>query len=466
MRIHTFLLSVILLSVTIFSFGCTGSNPIIGDITGTILNQAAFSSRMLARFDPDTGIAWFGAPPGTIKPGTAVSIAIDGQSQKNLASNNDGSFLYRTPGTADSFFDVEWYDYSGVHHVDEVAATNPSDDLVSHIGETGLYCNRMYKAGGRIWVINSGDDELASYDISTLEKLPDSVTTPAFSNPWEAQFDSPSSGIITTLFNGVFRFDTSTGSVQVIDADGHREFASPNGVAIEYGSAWVTNTNPISYFPTSHDTGWISNIDINSRKVVYEMDTSWLNPQNVITDGEYVYFSCTGTVDFAPPDYIATAMTSGGIFVLDPGSHKVIRSFDLGLSAPSVMALSPDSRYLYIGSGVAAWIFRIDLDEGKVLNDSSNPIVVSDFPGSYIPFLKVNQYGLIATASFNDDVIRFLDSSTGELDPYPFFAPIELHPGDPDSLWGPQDAVFTQRNGQSGMLFITTIDSSFHWLEI
>jgi sugar lactone lactonase YvrE len=421
---------------------------------------------MLVRLDSESGIVWFGAPSGTLKPGSAVVIAFPGQQEIHLASNGDGSFLYRFAGDENSMFKVSWYEFSGTQHEYWIQVTNPLDDLSTHVGVTGLYCNRLYAEGNYVWVVNSGDDELAPYDPNSLEKLDFPVLTPAQSNPWEAEFYSPSNGLITTLFNGVFWFDTSIGSLDQIDTSGHRDFASPNGVTITGSDGWVTNTNPLGYFPTTHGPGWISDIDLGSRKVIWELDTPWLNPQYIINDGNYIYISCTGTVDFTPPDYLATAMTDGGVMVLDPGSHEVVKSFDLGLCAPGVMALSPDNKYLYIGSGVAAWIFRIDLVNGKILNGLSNPIVVSDYPGSYIPFLTVNENGLIATASFNDDVIRFIDSYTGQLDPYPFFEPVNLHTNDPDAFWGPQDAVFTERGVQSGLLFITTIDSAFHWLEI
>jgi hypothetical protein len=466
MRIHTFLLPAVILSVMLFSAGCSGSNPIAPDNGFDAKTQVEFSSRTVARFDAGTGIVWFGAPSGTLQPNSQVLITFPGQQTIHLASNSDGSFLYRFAGNEDSYFKAEWNDNSGVHHVGDIQATSPFDDLSAHIGSTGLYCNRLYAEGNYVWVVNSGDNELASYDPNTLEKSDVSIFPPAQSNPWEAKFYTPSSGLITTLFNGVYMFDTSTSLLDAIDTSGHRDFASPNGVTITGSDGWVTNTNPLSYFPTTHGPGWISDIDLTSRKVIWELDSFWLNPQYIINDGNYIYISCTGTVDFAPPDYIATAMTDGGVMVLDPGSHEVIKSFDLGLCAPGVMALSPDSKYLYIGSGVAASIFRIDLLSGEILNGLSNPIVISDYPGSYIPFLTVNENGLIATASFNDDVIRFVDSYTGQIDPYPFFTPIELHPNDPDAFWGPQAAVFTKRAGQSGLLFITTIDSTFHWLEI
>ena len=466
MRIHSFFLTTVFISVLIFSAGCNGSSPVLVIDSAAIQYQAAFSSRMLARFNPSTGMVWFTAPPGMIMPNTAVNIIFPGHPLRRLHSNPDGSFLLEFPGDDGSNFNIEWFDNSGIKNSDEINVTNPANDLVTQIHETGLYCNRMYVDENYVWVINSGDDALVSHDRDSIENLPTVINTPAFSNPWEAAFYSQSGGLITTLFEGVFWFDANTSTVNEIDATGFRPFGSPNGVAISGNRGWVTNTNPISYFPTSHGPGWLSEIDINSRKVVSEIDTPWLNPQYVITDDNFIYISCSGTVDFVPPDYIATAFSNGGILVIDPSTGNIIQAYDLGLAAPGPMAFSPDRRYLYCGSGVYAYLFRIDLENENILNDLTNPIVISDLEGSYVPFVEINENGLLATASFNDDVIRFVDSRTGQVDPYPFFKPLQLHPYDFDLLWGPQDGVFMERNGKYGFLFMTTVNGAFHWIEI
>ena len=95
---------------------------------------------------------------------------------------------------------------------------------------------------------------------------------------------------------------------------------------------------------------------------------------------------------------------------------------------------------------------------------ANNPIVVDDTPGTYISFLKISHSGLIACASFNTDTIRFLDSWSGALDPFPFFEPIRLHPENASAFYGPQDAVFTYRNSVYGLLVLTTVKSGFQWL--
>jgi hypothetical protein len=422
-----------------------------------------------ARYDPASGLVWLGAPPGSATSGAEVSVTVEPQYSAKLRALSDGSFFCKFPGDENSVATLQWTDGWGQYRTEQVAVSDPADDLQTDIASAGLFPNRLYVIGDTVWVVNSGDDELASYDLQTLEPRALEISTPKYSNPWEADFmlTSPA-GVLTTLFGGVYQFNYSTGESAPVDTTGFRAFASPNGVAILGGTAWVANPNPISYFPSAFDVGWLSEIELGADpKVVAEIETDWFNPQNVITDGRYVYVSCTGTVDFAPPDYLPAALDSGAVQVIDPANRKIIASYDLGRGGPGPMAISPDRRYLYVGSNVAGHIFRIDLFNDTVLNDSSNPIVIDDSVMTYIPMLEMLPNGLLVCPSFNTDTIHFIDSFTGNVDPAPYFAPIDLHQGMEDwDLYGVQDVAYCERDGRRGLLVLTTVKSAFHWLPL
>jgi len=439
------------------------------------VSQIPFLTRLVARYNPGTSQVWIGAPSGWAKSSSEVLITVTNDLPRRVQVYQDGSFIYKFPGDENSTAEVEWTDTAGTGHSEIVMVTNASEGLELFEGEAGLYPNRMIMKDEMLWVVNSGDDALTSYDLAT-ETEQSSITTPLFSNPWEVDFiDGSSMGFLTTLFAGVYCFDSVTGLTSEVALNGFRDFASPNGVVTirtggtdesPSGTCWVANPNPVGYFPTTFGQGFISRIEFGeTANVSSEINTLWLNPQHVITDGDLVYVSCSGTIDFMPPDYKAVALDRGGVHVIDPDTSQIIKSYDLGICGPGAMALSPDGRYLYIGSGVEGSIFRIDLEEEVVLNNASNPIVISDFPGTYIPFIEVSDNGLLACASFNTDTIRFMDSRTGELDPFPFFGEIELHPDELELLWGPQDAVFATRNGREGLILLTTVESAFHWIE-
>ena len=466
MRIKTVLQFGLLVYLIATGLGCTGADPITVDPNSPGVSQLRFVSDLVARFNPDTGQVWIAAPPGWAASETEVRVSVPGDLPRRILSLTDGSFLYRFAGTAESTATVAWIDPGNAKHEETLAVTAPEDTIDRDIASAGLYANRMTASEDVVWVVNSGDDELASYDIETLQPGGMAVSAPQYSNPWEAAFGKGSNGLLTTLFGGVLGFDTATGETVEVDTNYLRPFASPNGVTILGDFGWVTNPNPVSYFPTQFEQGWVSRIELSGDPHVDdEIDTPWFNPQHIISDGTDIYISCSGTIDFVPPDYIATALDAGGILVVDE-QNKVLTTYELGVCGPGPMALSPDGMFLYIGSGVSGSLFRIDLQKETVLNDASNPIVLDDFPGTFISFIEVSPTGLMACGSFNTDTIRFVDSLTGEVNPFPFFEPVSIDGGNPDTYYGPQDAVFVTRGGENGLLILTTVISGFHWLPI
>jgi len=468
-------LFVLLSLILTFFIGCSRTTPLIPDENSPAVMQANFTGKLVARYNDHSKKVAIGAPSNFSKPHSGIVVSIPGEVPITTHSLSDGSFILRFPGESDMSIRVDWTDSNGESQSETVAVSDPYDDLDVNLKPAGIYPNRMENVGGTIWVVNSGDNEIRPYDANNLLPTGNRINAPALSNPWEAAFDG-SKGIFTTLFNGAYYFNLLTGDVMPIVTTGFREFASPNGCAIDNDRAWVVNPNPISYFPSEFGQGWVSLIAFGSfPRVNGEIDTVWLNPQFVVYRNGFLYVSCTGTVDFVPPDYYAEALTEGGIHVIDPGTLQIVDSYNLGLGAPGPMGFSPDGRYLYAASSVAGRIFRIDLAEKKILNGYDNPIVIDDKLGTYVPFITVTPQGLLVCASFNSDTIHFLDSRTGELNPFPFFKPIDLSPELTPSpftgatwphFYGPQDAVYAERKGKKGILILTTVESGFSWIEL
>ncbi len=467
LRIKILFLTLLLLTAVPFTLGCTKAIPLIYEPTSPGVSQVPFTTRLVARYIAAAGQVWIAAPVNWTRPYHEVTVLVPGDLPRRIEAQADGSFLYKFPGDENSTATVDWVDPDGNSHSQQVSVTKAPDALEIGVGEAGLYPNRLYVSENLVWVINSGTDEMNSYDLDTLEETSLSVITPEFSSPWEAAFAPDGAGIVTTLFGGVHTFEPLDYAPVLVSTDGFRDWVQPNGVTILGDKAWVVDPNPLHYFPTILGTGWVSVIQPGDEpSVVNEIDCEWQNPQNVITDGTYIYVCCAGVIDFMPPDFFATPFTPGGVHVIDPATNEIVGSYELGIGGPSVMVLSPDNRYLYVGSNTSAWVYRIDLENSNIINDVTNPIILSDQEGTYVPFLEVSDAGLIAAAVFNTDVIYFIDSFTGEVDPFPVLEPIDMDPDSDELQYGPQDAVFTERNGEGGLLVLSSIASEFHWLPI
>ena len=473
MRTDKFLINV---SISIFIFlifgvGCNGINPIIVDPNAVGVSQTGFVSRISAIYNPDDQRVWLCVPRGFTAPSSKITVSVPDELALTFLTQPDGGFMYRFVGDLNWSATITWTDPNHVSHKDNVTVTNPGNSLDEKVIPAGLYPNRLGKFLDDVTVVNSGDDEIAPFDPNTLEFSSSRIELPQFSNPWEFSVNTSGIGLVTTLFGGVYSFDASSGSIYPVSSDGFSDFSSPNGVAIspsDQTRAWVTNANPISYFPTEFGPGWVSCIELDGHNgsVTNEIPTDWYNPQYVITDGDFVYVSCSGTIDFVPPDYVATALDNGGVHVIDARTNTIVESYDLGKGGPGPMAITPSGKFLYIGSGVAGWLYKIDLENGIVLNDASNPIVIDDYDGTFVPFIEIDKSGLLATASFNTDTLYFMDSETGEQNPFPFFGPVKLHPDDETAFYGPQDALFINRNGRRGLVLLTSVVSSLHWLPL
>ncbi|MFH1675850.1 MAG: hypothetical protein ABIC40_02410, partial [bacterium] len=345
-----FTLFVLLSLIIPFFLGCSRGSILSPDPNSPAVTQGNFTGKLVARYNEYSKKVVLGAPSNFSKPLSKIVISIPGEIPVTTHSLPDGSFILRFPGNADMSVGVEWIDSNDENHATTVTVSDPSDDLDVNIKPAGTYPNRMENVGGTIWVVNSGDSEIRPYDANNLLPTGTWIKAPKYSNPWEAAFNN-SEGIFTTLFDGAYYFNLLTGDITPIMSTGFRHFASPNGCAIDNDRAWVVNPNPISYFPSEFSQGWVSSIVIGPiPRVNAEIDTKWLNPQFIIYKNGLLYVSCTGTVDFVAPDYHAVALTNGGIHVIDPGTLKIVESYELGLGAPGPMGFSPDERYLYAAS--------------------------------------------------------------------------------------------------------------------
>ncbi|NIP26022.1 MAG: hypothetical protein GWO38_19940 [Phycisphaerae bacterium] len=98
---------------------------------------------------------------------------------------------------------------------------------------------------------------------------------------------------------------------------------------------------------------------------------------------------------------------------------------------------------------------KVDLFEGTVINGPSNPIVVTDLSGLNNTADIAIKDGLLFTTLFNSDQIAVLDTSTDQVNPFPYIVPFPagIRGDDPNSQLFDGVQSLAIRPGEAGVDF-------------
>lgn len=151
---------------------------------------------------------------------------------------------------------------------------------------------------------------------------------------------------------------------------------------------------------------------------------------------------CSGRLDYLDGD--VTTNSPGAVYLVDVESMELRRSFELGAFAPTTALVFEDR--VWVGSLARGVLRGLSLEGG-----AEREIVVNDEAVDSVFRLVDLGGGLIGVPSFNTDRLHILDAVTGELDPPPLYAPLEVGPGRPifDGL-----QIVARRPGRPGVDFV------------
>ncbi|NUN13912.1 MAG: hypothetical protein HUU55_09805 [Myxococcales bacterium] len=187
----------------------------------------------------------------------------------------------------------------------------------------------------------------------------------------------------------------------------------------------VTNTQ---FIPSqlSFGQGFITVIDTKTTNFTNKVSTSAKNPQFITSLGSEVLVVCTGEthVDLATGHHTARGPGALDRFTEDDlfsGTHPST-SIPIPASAmnpiiggPGSIAVTGDQTAAYIGSGLSATVFKVDLVNNSLVRGTDNPIVIRDTSGNDTMAVHWHPDGFILAASFNSNLIFRLDPVTDEL---------------------------------------------------
>lgn len=235
-------------------------------------------------------------------------------------------------------------------------------------------------------------------------------------------------------------------------SSGH--FASPEGIVAAGDLLVVANPD---FRGGAFGPGTVAVVDAGERRVVNRAPTSAPNPQFLAVTEAAVAVVCTGETRWDADAAVHTAVGPGAVDVFPRGSLRDAAGPALSIALPAdpedarrggpgSIAVLPDGRTAYVGSGLAAVVAKVDLVDGVVLRGMDDPIVLREHERNDTVVLAWHPSGHVLAASFDLDLLYRIDPATDAVvgDPVDLGANGDLEGvvdlvvapgGSPDVLW-------------------------------
>jgi streptogramin lyase len=286
--------------------------------------------------------------------------------------------------------------------------------VTDNLGGIGLgpSANRVALLGQEAYVVNSGTfgaAENASVQVIDMSSstVVRTIPLPDGESPWDIAIVSPDKVYVTNLYGDSVtildpRLDGPAAIIGTIDLPAG---SSPAGITVDGNRSYIANTGLDRVTFVDYGPATVSVIDVLTDTVVdadgdpangedTPVSISGLNPQDLAVDAEgNLWVVCTG-------DW---ASTFGVVDVVDLTTLSEMDSLTIG-SSPGSIAVG--NRVALVGDGAAASLFVIDITTRTVLQDETDPLVLTITDWSFVPEIVFDRSGEVAYAlAFQDDKV-------------------------------------------------------------
>lgn len=235
-------------------------------------------------------------------------------------------------------------------------------------------------------------------------------------------------------------------------------FASPEGVVA--AGELVAVANP-DFRGTSFGEGSVTIVDVDARAAVNRIPTTRPNPQFLAITDDLLVVVDSGLTAWDAEAGVHTATGDGGLDLIPrdalrtataPAAHIALPTdpSDRRRGGPGSIAVLPDGRTAYVGSGLAAVVVKVDLVDRTVLRGMDDPIIVRAHERNETVTLAWHPSGVVLVACFDTDELYRLDPTTDTI----VGAPIAL--GATGDLEGVVDLVVSP-GATPDVLWVSTI---------
>lgn len=247
----------------------------------------------------------------------------------------------------------------------------------------GLYANQGVVHGKKLYVVNSGINEIQIIQLKPLTTI-GSIDIGSQTNPWGITFVNDSIAFVSELF---------TNRVAVVNVNMQQVIqrisvgTAPEGIYYHEGNVFVTNTG---FNGAGYDPGTVSIIDAQNYTVTGTLSVG-INPQDVTADSAgHLLVACTGNYASIP----------GSIHIFDLATLAPVDTVHTN-SATAVVRATGDGR-MVIGSDNGVFVF----------NQNTNSFEISEndpLPGG--SGIAIDHSRNIYITDFNADSLRAYTSS-------------------------------------------------------
>ncbi len=471
----------LLLTIFVFSFfgavfvGCdSGGNSGGGFVpTGDILAVAERAG--------NNQLIKVGGTQGSVPRGSTVEVTnLDTGETKTTVGLPDGSFDPTFMGSTDDTFNVLVTNNGNIVLDTIVGVTLLRNAVERNLATLGSVPADIKIRGSRAYVINGFSNNIQVFDLNqNPPQLLDVIVVPPGSNPISMDFLGDNQAYVANNSSqsvAVVNIQTGACETLIVSAEDQgttipcenvinvpsNTFEEPSGVKAANGKVYISNNNLDENF-SPNGNGFLTVLSSGTNQVLDIIDASGANTSSMTTIDDTLYVLNNGNIlfDFETFEFSCDFDFPPSIDLIDIGTDTVFDSIDIPLNEQNSNVCLPNNLtatsdgFGYTGLGLVGALLKVDLFEGTVINGPDNPIIITDLTGLNNTADIAIKDGLLFTTLFNSDQVAVLDTSTDQVDPFPYITPFPagIRGDDPNSQLFDGVQSLAIRPGEPGVDF-------------
>ncbi len=370
-------------------------------------------------------------------------------------------------GSGDDFT----YNLTGAAPVCEAGQSGPTGRVTPVEYGLGLQSNVIRRQGDALWIVQSGSNSVARYNIETGSFDQHFIDVGDNRNPYDIAIAADEPRAYVTNYNSDSLTVATTQTGDRIDEYGSDGLDNPSGIALTDDYLYVTN---IEYgVGNPFGPGHVTILDRDTGEVVGTKKTAAKNPQAArrieTPRGTRIAIVDAGSIDQSGGSP-ATAAGDGALELWKPNGntsddartvHRLpVPGGNTRVGAPGRPAPTPDGRYLYFPSATAPVLFKFDLESNEWIRGTDDPIRVYESEGNSLHHAAIDSRGILYFSAFNEDAVYLVDTACDET----LTGPIDVG-RTRGLLEGPNSLAIWERGDDLRVYFNTSISNALGYIE-